>query len=292
MPIRFVCENCDARLSVSTRKAGMQAKCPKCHVAITVPKSDQSQGQFDLAVRSPVAGQDVGQRDSDDDPFAQFTVYDVESELVYDTGDEPAGTVAAGGAVDPNKLAISRNVLYAQGALLGFVSLISFAIGVLVGLGASNESDGEGDVPQPCVITGTVVLRDDEGEANADVGAVAIVVPRDVRPEQKAEIIGLRPQDPDPVEGHLGLLSITSIGGDYTRTDDEGRFELRVPDRGSYFLLVISTRAGRQEDDPSKTVLAQIGRFFQLTPNLLEGHAYRWQEESVRRDRELKIVFP
>lgn len=293
MPIRFVCENCDARLSVSTRKAGTQAKCPKCHSAITVPNPAQAEGLSEVADRPLAAEQDASQLGSDDDPFAQFAVFDAESELVYDTAEGPDGATATGGAsVDPNKLAISRNVLYAQGALLGLVALISFAIGVLVGLGGSDESEDQASTPQPCLIKGVVGVMDDGGDVGADIGAVAIVVPRDVRPEQKAEIVGLRPQDPEPVESHLGLRSIKSIGGDYARADDEGRFELRVPDRGSYFLLVISTRGSRQEDDQPKAILAQIGRFFQLTPNLFEGHAYRWQEESVRRDRELSIVFP
>ena len=292
MPIRFVCENCDARLSVSSRKAGTQAKCPKCHSAITVPKPEQTLERPEAVAPSTVAGTDDGQQQPYDDPFAQFAVFDVESELVYDTEEEDSGATAVVGPVDPNKLAISRNVLYAQGALLGFVALISFSIGVLVGLGTSDESDDASGIPQPCLISGMVAVQDDGGDTSADVGAVAIVVPRDVRPEQKADIVGLRPQDTYPVEGHLGLRAITSIGGDYTRADDEGRFELRVPDRGSYFLLVISASARRRGDDQPKTTLAQIGRFFQLTSNLFEGYAYRWQEEAVRRDRELNIVFP
>ena len=292
MPIRFVCDNCGVRLSVSSRKAGTQAKCPKCHSAIMVPKPERAREQPEAAARSTVAGEDVGQSQPSEDPFAQFAVFDVESELIYDTDEEDSGSTAAVGSVDPNKLAISRNVLYAQGALLGFVALISFAIGVLVGLGTSDENDDASGIPQPCLISGMVAVQDNGGDASADIGAVAIVVPRDVRPEQKADIVGLRPQDPQPVEGHLGLRAITSIGGDYTRADAEGRFELTVPDRGSYFLLVISASASRGDDDQPKTILAQIGRFFQLTPDLFEGHAYRWQEESVRRDRELSIVFP
>jgi hypothetical protein len=291
MPIRFVCESCGARLSVSSRKAGTRAKCPKCHGTITVPGSQPQRERTATVPRPDDAVEDAAPPQADEDPFAQFAVYDVESELVYDTDTEQNET-ALSGPVDPSKLAVSRTVLYAQGALLGVVALFSFAVGVLVGLGGSHDENREGSVAEPCLISGTVSEQDRGGEIQADVGAVAIVVPRDVRPDQKADIVGLRPQDPEPAEGHLGLRSISSIGGDYARTDEDGRFELQVPDRGSYFLLIISARASRGDEEQSKLVLAQIGRFFQLTPNLFEGHAYRWQEESVRRDLELNFVFP
>ncbi|MCH5373330.1 MAG: hypothetical protein JJ992_05100, partial [Planctomycetes bacterium] len=227
-----------------------------------------------------------------DDPFAQFAVFDVESELVYDSDYEAPSAGTALGPVDPNKLAVSRTVLYAQGALLGLVALFSFAIGVMVGLGAAGDTDGPDQPPQPCLIEGTAVVQVDGGEARPDIGAVAIVLPRDFHPDRKAEIVGLRPQDPLPGDNHEGLRTIKSIGGDYVRADDQGRFQLRVPDRGNYFLLVISASASRPDGEQPKSVLAQIGRFFQLTPNLFEGHAYRWREEIVRRDRELSIVFP
>ena len=104
-------------------------------------------------------------------------------------------------------------------------------------------------------------------------------------------MLGLRPQDPPPDEDHAGLQALYGLGGDYARADAEGRFQLRVPDRGNYFLLVISAHAGQEDREQPKTTLAQIGRFFQLTPNMFEGHAIRWQEENVQRDRQLNIVF-
>jgi hypothetical protein len=292
MPIRFVCENCGARLSVSSRKAGTQAKCPKCHGGITVPAPDSAQEHPEAISPPAIAGEDVGQQQPSDDPFAQFAVYDVESELVYDNGEEEGRPTAPAGPIDPNKLAISRSVLYAQGILLGLVALGSFAIGVLVGLGTTGSNSDTGGIPHPCLISGMVAVQNDGGDTSADVGAVAVVVPRDVRPEQKADIVGLRPQDPPPGDSHAGLRAIRSVGGDYTRADEEGRFQLKVPDQGNYFLLVISASASRRDGDQPKTVLAQIGRFFQLTPDLFEGHAYRWQEEIVRRDRELNFLFP
>jgi hypothetical protein len=37
MPIRFACPHCRQKLSVSTRKAGQTADCPRCAAALTIP---------------------------------------------------------------------------------------------------------------------------------------------------------------------------------------------------------------------------------------------------------------
>ena len=34
MPIKFVCEHCGQRLNVSSKQAGLRAKCPKCKVQV------------------------------------------------------------------------------------------------------------------------------------------------------------------------------------------------------------------------------------------------------------------
>jgi len=269
----------------------MRAKCPKCHGKIVIPTPEQASNGAKATAPPVSESADSARERSDEDPFAQFTVYDVETELVYDTSPED-GLGRMAGPVDPNKVAVSRRVLYAQGILLGLVALGSFALGVFVGIDNTAKTSDADAVPQPCVLRGRVVVQNNGGEPTADIGAVAIVLPRDVRPEQKVDIAGLRPQDPPSEDEQGRLRSIRDIGGDYARTDEEGRFQLTVPDRGNYFLLVISASASSPEDDQPKTVLAQIGRFFQLTPNLFEGHAYRWQEETIRRNRELNIVFP
>jgi hypothetical protein len=178
-----------------------------------------------------------------------------------------------------------------QGALLGLVALTSLIVGILIGRGFSPKAELENAGPQTCLISGVVAIEDATGETAPDDGAAVMVVPRDLRPEQKAEIVGLRPQDTPPDENHAGLQTIYGLGGDYARTELEGRFQLRVPDRGNHFLLVISAHVSQDDKEQPKSTLAQIGRFFRLTPEMFEGHAIRWQEEDVRRDRQLNIVF-
>lgn len=288
MPIRFACEHCGARLSVSSRKAGARAKCPKCQESIAVPTPEEDERPSESAAEKQEAEGPADQREAED-PFSQFLVYDDETELVYATEDEEETPYAEDVPVDPTKVAVPRRILYMQGVLLGVVAVVCFALGVIVGHSTSGPSDDD-IVAQPCVITGKVALGNGGDATTPDEGAVVIVVPQDEHPDQKANMDGLRPQDLQPDEEHPGLLAIQSIGGDYARADQNGRFQLRVRDRGEYFLFVISANRSRS-GDMQPNDLAQIGRFFQLTPDLLGGNDYRWQEETIRRDRELNFVF-
>ncbi len=310
MPIRFRCESCNARLSVSSRKAGARAKCPKCGCKISVPSSDGETSDAGttvepaptppepavyaaseppmLAAETPAAetvpGRDV------DDPFSQFLVYDDETELVYEDEEEAPNVTGANLPFDPNKVTVRRSLLYMQGALLGVVALFSFALGILFGA-AGSGTVATVDEPLPCVITGRIVLRTQADDTIVDRGAVAMVLPQGARPESKLEILGLRPQDSQASDDHPALVAIRSLGGDYAHADEQGNFRLQVPDRGKYYVLVIS--ATRRNSDPElpKTMLAQIGRFFQLAPDMFGGYDYRWQEETVRGDRQLNFVF-
>ncbi|MCH5372481.1 MAG: zinc-ribbon domain-containing protein [Planctomycetes bacterium] len=309
MPIRFRCEYCNTRLSVSSRKAGARAKCPKCGQKITVPGTvveasdaeppvDPTSPPPEMAASPPSesdvtlpkspsletnAGEDV------DDPFAQFLVYDDETELVYEEDEETPIVSAANLPFDPNKVTVRRSLLYMQGILLGVVALFGFALGILVG--AAGNGVATVDEPEPSVIRGQIALRTQDDETLADPGAVAMVFPQGSRPEAKLEILGLRPQDPELPDDHPALIAIRSMGGDYARADDQGNFRLQVPHRGQYFLLVISANRRNSNPEPPRTTLAQIGRFFQLAPDMFGGYDYRWQEEAVRGDRQLNFVF-
>ena len=229
-----------------------------------------------------------------DDPLSQFLVYDSEAELIYVGDDEDEDLSQAGfrASLDPHKVAVPRSVLVMQGALLGLVALTGLMIGILMGRGLSGRTSDDDEPPQACLVTGMVALLDTNDGTVADVGAAVMIVPRDMRPERKVKIAGLRPQDPPPDPDHAGLQILYGLGGDYARTDAEGRFQLRVADRGHYFLLAISAHATQQDRDQSKPMLAQVGRFFELTPKMFEGHAVRWQEEHISRDREINVVFP
>src|SRR6185369_9352245 len=74
MPIRFSCPHCSQKLSVSTRKAGKTANCPRCKKELTVPAPEAS------ALSGGEAASTSEEGENEDDPYAQFVVYD-ETEL-------------------------------------------------------------------------------------------------------------------------------------------------------------------------------------------------------------------
>src|SRR4051812_20278583 len=145
MPIRFSCPHCTQKLSVSTRKAGKTANCPRCKKELTVPASEPAAGQGEGEATTAEEGE------NEDDPYAQFVVYD-ETELVYDDAAlvrQPGGTPSV-----QDRVAVPRYVLYTQGLLLGAVALTCFIFGVLTGgtFFSAPATAGKG----PCTITGTV----------------------------------------------------------------------------------------------------------------------------------------
>lgn len=287
MPIRFACEHCGAHLRVSSRKAGTSAKCPRCAKTLTIPAAPQTP-PADAAVPPAEASAAPG---TTADPFAQFTVYDDDTELVYETDSDESGRAFAGVAFDPNKVAVSRGVLYLQGVLLGLVAAVSLTLGVLFGRSMSGSGPVVPVGPQPCVVQGVVQFTTPDEELMPDPGAVVLIVPQDVRPEVKIPFDSLRPQAPPPAEDPA-FQRVRELGGDYTRADTTGRFKVRVPDRGNYYLLAVSAHQPRPDAAPDKSTLAQIGRFFLLGPDFLGGTQFLWQAETVQRDRELNFVFP
>jgi hypothetical protein len=195
-------------------------------------------------------------------------------------------------SLDSSKVVVARRVLYLQGVLLGVVGIGGFVLGILVGRSFPSGPIAVPPGPQACLLSGTVSYVRDEGATLSDAGAVAIVLPQANRPEGKSTLDGLRPKDPAPTASHPGLQAIRSLGGNYARADEAGRFRLRVPDTGKYYVLVISAHRAGRPASPPRHVLAELGRFFVLVPDLFAGADYRWREENVQGDCELNIVFP
>jgi phage FluMu protein Com len=224
------------------------------------------------------------------DPFAQFVVYDDGAELVYAADTNDAYDRDAG--VDRDALAVPRRVLYMQGVLLAVVALVCFVLGVLVGSATNSGGNAGPRVARPCQVSGSVVFRDRRKEASPDDGAVVILLPQDARPDEKAEVLGLRPDDPTPDSEHPALAAIRSLGGDYARADSQGRFKLRVSDSGPYYVLFISRNTKRKTGETFKTAdLAQLGRYFSDAAGLIGESRYRWKVERIQGDRLLSEEF-
>ena len=115
MPIKFACDHCGARLSVSSRKAGAQAKCPKCQQVLQIPAAARDDTAAPTEAALEPSGSTSPADQAADDPLAQFLVYDSEAELIYASDDEDSSSQAGFRAsLDPHKVAVPRSILYMQ----------------------------------------------------------------------------------------------------------------------------------------------------------------------------------
>lgn len=171
------------------------------------------------------------------------------------------------------------------------VAIVSFVIGLIAG----GALAGGGAVPagaRACTLEGTIHYASGNRRL-PDPGAVVAVIPdRGVRPDEKAPIDGLRPDDRAPEETHRGLAILRELGGSYSRADERGRFQVQLPDRGKYLVLVISnSRSLESLDDIQTADLLKLGPFFDNAAELLGRRRYQLTMETVRGDRQLNVVF-
>lgn len=302
MPIRFACPHCRQKLSVSTRRAGQQADCPRCKASIAIPAPPEPAAAIAsrlvaVEVGEPSVPQPPALAESPDpvppaadpaDAIPAFTIQD-HVELVYDTPEFSPDDDAA--ADEPDLIAVPRWVLYLQGGLLAVVALSSFAIGVMAGSTFSSGSAGPRE-PRACLIEGTIHYASGNRQL-ADEGAVIAIIPQNrQRPDEKAPAIGLRPEDATPGESSRGVAILRELGGGYARTDERGRFQVRVPDRGKYLVLVISrSRRLQSLDEISTQDLLTLGAYFDNAADLVGRQKYQLSQEIVRGDRRLNVLF-
>jgi hypothetical protein len=186
-------------------------------------------------------------------PFPEFQVYNDETELVYEDEYEDEGPPET---FNFDKVAIPRWILYAQGVLLGVMAMVGFAFGVMVG---------------------GVAPRDG---------------PEAARPEQKAAVASFRPGASPVDAANPAIIAIREIGGDFTRADSQGRFRLVAPGPGDYFLLIISAHLQRPpEQRAAPQDLAELGRYVESAPELLDQNRYQWTRRRLEEDEVLSHVF-
>ena len=210
-------------------------------------------------------------------------------EIVYEPTAEPTLPVPPPKQVE--LIALPRFVLYLQGGLIAAVAIWSFVLGTLFGGTLFNRSTKPA-LPQACSIDGSVTFA--AGSRHLpDAGAVVIVLPLGKpRLDERAPVLGLRPGDPPPENSHRGLAILRQLGGGYTRADANGRFNLQVPSRGRYLVLVIShDKRARFADEVQTADILRIGRFFSDAAGLIGDRRYQLTEESIEGDRQLTVLF-
>ncbi len=284
MPIRFRCEHCRQRLTVSERKAGTQAHCPKCHNEITVPDTALDPDAAELGPPSQGSGEfGVPDDDLGDDDNDVFTLF--QDEWVFDDG-EPVGKF------DANKVAVSRNVLFMQGVLIAAVGVVALILGIMIGQLTAPQSADIG--PNPCTVSGAITLARSGRDPFPDIGCVVVALPVEQRPNRnnKISIDTIRPGRTKPSRNDDSLAAINRLGGRYAIADANGRYQLTLPDRGKYYLLFISNNADRAaNDDLDKRDLMQMGNYFLYANDLLGDHQYDWRQKHIRRNEQIDYEF-
>jgi hypothetical protein len=277
MPIRFACTQCQQKLSVSARKAGATANCPRCKTPLVVPGDPAASAEAEFDAPAPP---ETGFEAPDFD-FSQFGG-------ATTTAASPIAP-AAEIPVDLDRISLPRWVVYAQGGLLAGVGFICFLLGSL--MGGALQSGGSG-AAQPVVLSGAVQFERG-GNKLPDEGAVIIALPQNVKQaDELAPPEGLRPSDPTPAAGSRGLEIIRTVGGGYTRADANGNYQLRLPNRGRYFVVFLSRAQGGLQPGQLEALDSQrIGRFISQPVVLVGSQQYRVLDERLSADRRLDAVF-
>lgn len=197
-----------------------------------------------------------------------------------------ASTAPSNDPASEEMVYLPRKILFAQAWLLLALSAVAFVAGYWIGSGRPSGAAPGNDAPEAqsrVFIEGLVAWTPMPGQTAGDENAVVILLPADDPPEPPIPMSGLRPVDPMPGELHRGLRAIKKAGGDYARTDSEGKFGLVAPTQGRYRVLVISRHAGRVENAiVQEADFNEIGRYLQSPEMLIGRYKYQWRTEEVR----------
>ena len=248
-------------------------------IATDIPPQETVERSADAVVEDPFTGAD---RESwEQTPTIEL--YD-ETEWVYEDEAPPP-------PVDPDKLAVSRKVVYGQGALLFATAITAFVLGVLWGRG-TGPTPVAAAPDEPCQLSGEIEFVARSLGPQPDLGAIVIAVPRgkrfDVAVRRQLENVLVVPNENDPLV-HL----LREQDGDLAVADRHGKFQLEVPRPGEYHVLILSAGGQRPRGESlDKQHLAEIGNYFGPAARLLGDRQYQWRTESLTKDEHLEVLFP
>jgi len=281
LAIEFRCPNCQQRLTAKPEKAGRRVKCPRCGGSLVVPVG---QGPAPPPIQTPAPSEASQPPPDDSDP-----------PLIV-IGDDPT---AAGGRphaaepYDPTWVSFPRRLIYIHAALLALFLAASFGLGYWVGREPRADSDRPPHTAAPIALDGRVTFHSPSG-LSGDDGAVVMAFPRTRRPgrTEKPSLAGLGPLDAPPADNDPVVEAIAAQGGAYFRADGEGRFRLVLPRPGEYYLLYISRRVRRpDEQDIRREHLAEMGEYFTAAIDLIGGQQYSWSLRDLTAESDVGFTF-
>lgn len=278
MPVRFVCPNCKAKLTVSRRFAGQQGSCPSCQSAIVVP------GNPPAAVEAAPILDPTGTADIESVPVApkaESAQPEVQTTVEPPKPEAPSKSSWLASSVASPSLSehvqLRRWVVYLQAAMLGISATTFFVFGMLVGRSTAPAAM-TGESPVIADVSGVVLYRN-QGIEEADAGAVVMLLPVGNHPNPRPEPDTIVPERFAPLN-NPAIDTIRDLGGNIVRVDRSGRFETRVR-TGSYWLLVLSRNQSSTQRDIERKVRADIGDYFLPVEDLLGNRAFHWEKVRI-----------
>jgi len=314
MPIRFACTACGQKLSISTRQAGNQVTCPRCQKATVVPKVASPPAEIAAAPSpapvEPTASPQEATPSQPASPAPEITAPPIVQEgswepvtgdddmpafLLYDNQDVSTSSKLSVGGPPANLLnrsiTIPRYVVYAQGALLAVVGLVSLCLGILIG-GTLFQAPATNAVAEgPVTVQGTITYAQNNRRV-ADEGALIAVLPDIKDPGTRVKPQGLNPGQAVQAEAvRKATEQIQNMGGGLAYADAKGNYQLKLPAGGKFFILVISAHQGRSEDQVQVDDIRRIGRFFEGATEVLGTSRYKFSPQTLRADTRLNEAF-
>ncbi len=273
------CGTCGVLLPPDAAEQGVTT-CPKCTYA---------KGQ---AVPTVTGSPATPPAPPINDPYQQFTVFDEQTEWIYDGEELTSGTRYQELPVDANKVAVPRKVIYLQGILLSLVAISCFSLGMLVG--QQNSALSNRSAPsQPCLIQGLVSYTSNAGQRMPDDRAVIIAIPETLKLDEKLNHreLGVTEHPPD-TNRHPDILLLRTAGGNHVWSNARGEYRIQLTQTGNYFFLFLSRHRARPENFVhDRKQLAQIGRYFESAIDLLGNKSYHWERVNIEKNRTFDTDF-
>ena len=279
MPIRFACPRCHRKLKARRSAVGMIVNCPGCGEGITIP----GEAAVPRSMRNAVQAAETDP--VDEGAYGQFVVYG-DDEVDFETGE----VIRASEESADDHVVVPRAVVYVQGALLGTMTIVGFVLGLLCGVSLDQPASDYQSANRGVFGTVTYVAR--MGRPQPDIGAVILLLPVDILPDEKIRPASLRPDQPPPQANDPSLGRIAALGGRFIRADEAGRYRFTNVQPGRYFILYLSGSAKRPSGETAASAdLAELGRYFFTPTELLGNGNYRWQSRRISGEHQWDVHF-
>ena len=179
-----------------------------------------------------------------------------------------------------------RRMFYVQAALYLLVAVAAFAAGYAIGHGRQESvPDSSQELAHRRVPVEGRASYDDppRGRNLSDEGAMFLFLPVGSPPAHRPSAESFIPSEEPLAEDNAAVRAIREMGGGYVRAGPGGQFMTYVPERGRYYVLVVSCHATRSHKTPTEEDdLARLEEYLDQPSRLIRGRQYRLTQEDLR----------